>query len=895
MAILSIKILVQILQKNFISCIIIIILISPPSFSQDVTGNLEGRVTDTTGVALSMINVSLIGNSLQGSRGTATNDYGYFRFLSLPVGKYKLKISAVSFSQLNIEEVQVVLGKTTYVGEIVMKQQAISLPEISVSGERPIIDPVSTSYGGNINSSVFEDLPVDRNYVNIATLLPSVNISYYGDPANIGGATGFENKYFVDGVEVSDPLAGRDGTKLPYNFIREVEVKTGGYDVDSRSSLGGLINVVTFSGSNEFHGSVFGFYTSNQLAENQRFGTLDVTQGDFSDYDIGISLGGPIVLNKLWFYAAYNPRFNNRDVEVPSFGTYVDKTMTNSFAGKLSWKASENLNLIFTITGDPTRRDAVGRGINVPPSTLKNPDPFLQDIIEGGVNYSINGIYTIGTNIILQGLITRVDRHDTGEGSTEIGRTEIAYSDYVDEFWSGGVFSSWDSFRYSNFGRISANVILGDHLLNGGVEYKTNSVSNIYDYHLIERYDSSDYGESIGKGFGKVSNRIPSLYIQDSWKIFKSLNLTAGIRWDGHTIIGSNAEVAQTIQVPLQPRIGIVFLPDEEGINRIFGSFGRYSQEYALFQSVNFHSENGYDYWISFDHDPRLDNTGGDTLYNFQHIIRPEVEGLQAQYYDEFSLGYERLIDWNIKVGIQGVYRTLRQGIDRMWLEEEGRWQYGNPGRGIFSEWPQPQRDYTALILTIQRSNDKHFNFLASYILSRNYGNYEGLFDASKHSVFPNENSMFDDLSTSRINTTGLVPNDRTHVFKLSGSYRFSFGLITGISFIAQSGTPLSEYAQDGFGVRKYLLPRGSAGRTKTIWDLNARIIYGLNLFSKLKSQLILDLFHIASQREPVDIEQLKYLNFDENGDPISPNPYYGQAYRYQPSFSLRLGIEVGF
>ena len=864
-------------------------------YGQDITGNIEGLIRDSSGVSLSGVNILVQSENLQGTKGTATNEKGYFKILALPVGIYKVKIRMIGYRELIVDNVLIRLGKTTNLGDIKLKQETISLPEITVSGKKPVIDPISTSYGGNINAASFEQLPVDRDYTNIATLLPQANTSYYGDQANIGGATGFENKYFVDGVEVTDPLIGANATKLPYNIIQEIEVKTGGYDVDSRSSLGGLINVVTYSGSNEFHGSVFGFYTSNKLAENQKYGILDVNQGDFTNYDLGFGLGGPIILDKLWFYVAYNPTFNNRDVEVPSFGTYVDKIITNSFAGKLSWRALDNLNFILTITGDPTKQDAVGRSVGgVPPSALANPDPYLQNIVFGGINYSLNGTYAIGKNISLQGLITRVDRHDTGEGATERGRNEIFFIDDLNQVWSGGVSTSWDSFRHSNDGRISANFLLGDHTLNGGVEYKTNSVDNIYDYHNIERYDSVYYGESIGKGFGEVSNRIPSIFVQDSWRIISRLNLTAGIRWDGYSIIGSNGEVAQTIEVPLQPRIGVVFLLDENGTNRIFGSVGRFSQEFALFQSANYFSGNGYDYFILFDHDPRLDNTGGDTLNNFQHIIRPEVKDLQAQYYHEFSLGYERLIGWSVKAGIQGVYRTLREALDDAYLSDEDRWLIGNPGRVILSEWPKPQRDYTALILTIERSGDEHFNFLASYVLSRDYGNYEGLFDASYHSAFPNQNSTFNDLSTSWTNTTGLVPNDRTHVFKFSGSYRFTFGLITGISFIAQSGTPISELNYTGIGV-KYLSPRGSAGRTAAIWDLNARLMYDLHLFSTFQSKLILDLFHIASQRKEVDFDQWKYSGIDENGNPINPNPTYGQAFRYQPSFSLRLGIEVNF
>jgi hypothetical protein len=120
-----------------------------------------------------------------------------------------------------------------------------------------------------------------------------------------------------------------------------------------------------------------------------------------------------------------------------------------------------------------------------------------------------------------------------------------------------------------------------------------------------------------------------------------------------------------------------------------------------------------------------------------------------------------------------------------------------------------------------------------------------------------------------------VVPNDRLLVFKFSGSYSFSFGLTTGISFILQSGTPLSELAETYLGPRNsgmmFITPRGSSGRTPTIWDLGARFTYELPIVNLFHSRLILDLFHIASQLEPVDVDQLHYFSVDENGIPSEP------------------------
>ncbi len=239
--------------------------------------------------------------------------------------------------------------------------------------------------------------------------------------------------------------------------------------------------------------------------------------------------------------------------------------------------------------------------------------------------------------------------------------------------------------------------------------------------------------KELEKDLVEVYNRIPSVFIQDIWKLFPALTLNLGIRWDNQSIVGSDGKIAQWITTPIQPRIGFVFLPVADGSQRVFGSFGRYSQEFGLFQSVNYHSGNGYDKGIIYDHDPRLDNTGGIIDYDNPHVISPAIDGLMGQYYDEFNLGYEVLVGWNMRLGVQGLYRTLREAIDDAWLSSENRYQFGNPGRGILSEWPEPKRNYTALIISIERRLDEHFNFLVSYVLSRDYGNYEGLFDALGH------------------------------------------------------------------------------------------------------------------------------------------------------------------
>ncbi len=585
-----------------------VLLLSTISFAQDISGNLEGMISDSLGMPLPGVNITVQSNNLQGLKGAATNENGYFSIFYLPVGYYKVKISMVGFREIVIENVQVRLGRTTYLGNLKLSQEAINLPEVTVSGERNIIDPTSSTYGGNIQPKYFDQLPVDRDYKSIVTLLPQANSSFYGDEVNVGGSTGFENKYFVDGVEVTDPLYARDGMHLPYNFMQEVELKAGGYEAEYRSSLGGLVNVVTYSGTNDFHGSVFGFYTGNNFTGSSQLGLLDPTQGDFTIYDIGFSLRGPILQDKLWFNVAYNPTFENHDVEIPDFGTDVNKSIMHSFASKLTWSVSQQFQLIFTGTGDPTKIEGVGRWILVPPDSMTNPDPYYRNFTEGTYSFSFKGIYTFDPNLLLTASVARVDKHDTGEPATEDGNNP-SFTDYTTNTWSGGTGGWYDSYRYSTIASISGTYSFNSHNLSAGIEYKINGTDNRYYYDNIEKYDDTTYAEYVGEGFETVQQRIPSFYIQDNYQVFRSLRFNIGVRWDGHYVIDSNDELAQTIDVPLQPRLGLIYSPGEDGADKIFASYGRYAQELNLGTGLVY-SDQGYDSVFSYPQDPRISRDG---------------------------------------------------------------------------------------------------------------------------------------------------------------------------------------------------------------------------------------------------------------------------------------------
>jgi hypothetical protein len=569
----------------------------------------------------------------------------------------------------------------------------------------------------------------------------------------------------------------------------------------------------------------------------------------------------------------------------------VDQTIVHSLAAKLTWSATDRLILVLTATGDPSWQQSVGRGVGVPPSGLTTSDSYFMDIGEGGVNLSLHATYTLAQNFLLEGSLARVNHYATGDPSTQQGRVDPFFVDYQANVWSGGPSSSWDSFRFATMGKLMATLSAGAHTVRAGVEHKVNGTDNRYTNHTITMYDVTTYYEVVDKGYQTVHDNNPSVFVQDSWQISQTLSVYGGIRWDGQYIVGSTGEVAQKVTIPIEPRLGFVYMPGGGGDHKIFGSFGRFAQELALSHGMSLFSNQGSTIVFLYDHDPRISRSGADTVWNASYTISSEIAGLRGQYFDEFSLGYEHAVDRTIKIRLQGLYRTLREAIDDAWSYSKGAWQLGNPGKGELSEYPRPRRDYAALIVTVERSNDSHFNFLASYVLSRNYGNYGGLYDPEYPSFAPNTTLAFDNATNTRDLGIGLLPNDRTHVLKLSGSYRFDFGLSAGLFFTAQTGTPLNEYANNDT-TSILIVPRGTAGRTPAIWDLSARFVYDLPLGLLPDTRIILDIFHIASQRTEVHIQQNRgHLNASGQYDYFDPT--YGQAYRYQPPMSLRIGMEL--
>jgi outer membrane receptor protein involved in Fe transport len=364
------------------------------------TGSIEGTVTDQNGAPVPNVTITATSPALQGSQNTQSNGEGRYQILNLPPGKYTLTIGKhAGFGQLERADITVNLSKTTTVDLTLLPEGTTA--QVTITGsDVAAVDVTSTTSGTNVTSEQFGNFPTSRTVQGLYTIAPTVTGSGLRDASgrerdpSVAGSSGPENNYILDGVNTSDPAFGGSGANLPFEFVQEVEIKTGAYGAEHGRSTGGIFNVITKSGGNEFTGDVFGYFTTKGMVRNVKdtaVPQVGASPQAFSEIDAGFDIGGPIIKDKLWFFGAFNPQRRENFFLTQTFRQAVDNKITTPFyAGKLTWALNQNHRFTFSTFGDFTKQDGFLFRINarVPDNGFgADLNSFRGTIETGGHNY----------------------------------------------------------------------------------------------------------------------------------------------------------------------------------------------------------------------------------------------------------------------------------------------------------------------------------------------------------------------------------------------------------------------------------------------------------------------------------------------------------------------------
>ncbi len=343
--------------------------------------------------------------SLQGEQTVVSDGSGQYRIPQLPPGVYTIRVEAEGFRPYARGDIRLLIDRTIRFNVELLPEGGLS-EEMVVTATPPSIDVGSSSSGMSVDANMLKNLAVSRpgskgsasrSFESLAEMAPGAQEDAYG--VSINGGTSPENQFVVDGLSVNDPAVGTIGTPLSVEFVKEVNIITGGYMPEYGRSTGGVMNVVTKSGSNEFHGSVFGNvapgFLQTAAPEIQQAGSVISAKGTpWNQGDFGIELGGPIVKDKLWFYAGMAPSFTRiqvaRQLNAYDLCTEVDEANGCTAVGKARIDPKTKFAQTTPIEGTRVNRFADDRTVQYigKLTYLFNPDHNLSLTVYGTPNWS---------------------------------------------------------------------------------------------------------------------------------------------------------------------------------------------------------------------------------------------------------------------------------------------------------------------------------------------------------------------------------------------------------------------------------------------------------------------------------------------------------------------------
>jgi hypothetical protein len=393
-----------------------------PALAQETTGTITGVIADAQGLGVPGVSVTITGP--QGTTTAVSEPTGRFTVPFLVPGTYTVRTELSGFKPVERRDVVVRLGQTV---QLDLRMDVGGLAEtVEVSGASPVIDRTTTTIGTNIDSELLSRVPVGRRFSDTLYVAPGVSTGGSVGEANpsISGGSGLDNQYVVDGVNITNQgygalgsysvVFGSLGNGTPFDFMQEVQVKTGGYEAEFGQATGGVVNVVTKGGTNELRGTAFGYIRSDAVESDftqvdTPNGTVNTTATELSD--VGIEAGGPIVPNRLFFFGAIDPQWERRTVIAPedfplrSLGEVDRDRRIVSYAAKGTWHMSGNHRINASFFGDPAHGEL---GPQRPEALLRTSTSGFSELEKyGGHNQTVRYDAVLGPRFLFEASFAR--------------------------------------------------------------------------------------------------------------------------------------------------------------------------------------------------------------------------------------------------------------------------------------------------------------------------------------------------------------------------------------------------------------------------------------------------------------------------------------------------------
>lgn len=621
------------LARTFAASLFVLFLLCGTMLAQEVTGSISGMVTDPSGAAVPNAKVEVTAAILAQPIVVTTDGAGNFTVPQLKPGAYSVSATAAGFASVRKNEVPVILGRATRI-EFKLEVGQVS-ESVVVAADAVMVDTTSSASAVAVDRSFFDILPKGRSFYDLAAIAPGARPESKSGGVQVDGASGSENTFYVDGMEVTNIQTGilSDKNRIPVEMIQQTQIKNGVMEAQYGGAMGGVISAVVRSGSNEFHGNVGMYFNNDNMAgrprDSLRLNPNDETKGeyfrnqadDYSTYNPVINVGGPIVKNKLFFFSGYAPVFTttNRDVTFnvdKKTRSYTQKSRQQYLTNKLDYMPLSKLRLAGSWTWNPGWVDGnlPGRGGTDDP----NNDWANQGNYDAGQIFAYSADYTPTAKMVVS---FRGGYHFTNHNTNYAipSTTSIYYSGasrdpripaelqgpagYI-SFAPGATF--YDAYKRKNYNADVSYLAnwFGQHNLKAG--WQMNQLGNqvnsqtwangYYRYFWFNTWtcitsqcsgrQTGSYGYARFRTInttGDVSSNNQAIFFQDTWRVNRHLTLNLGVRTEREYLpsFASDSNIpSKAITFPwsdkFSPRIGAAWDPKGDGKQRIYASWGRF-------------------------------------------------------------------------------------------------------------------------------------------------------------------------------------------------------------------------------------------------------------------------------------------------------------------------------
>lgn len=979
----------------------LVVVVTGTASAQETTGKIAGKIVDSQGLAVPGATVTVTGP--QGAKSAVTDGQGEFVVSFLVPASYSVKSELQGFKTAETKDVAVSLGKTTSVD---LQMSVGSLSEVvEVTGAAAVVDTRSTTIGSVVSSQELRQIPVGRTFSATLYLTPGVSSSGTLGTANpsIGGASGLENQYVIDGANVTNTgygglgsysiTHGSLGNATPFDFIQEVQVKTGGYEAEYGQATGGVVNVVTKSGSNQLRGSVFGYTQPPQLeAAWKQYqaanGSVNVQQTMVSDG--GAEAGGALVQNKLFWFGAIDPSRQVRTLAAPpgfplaSRGNVDRVRTTMSYAAKATWQVTNARSINASFFGDPSHGP---EGPQRTSALLATTDSSYSTLDYGGHQQAIRYSGAERNNWLIEGSFAR-SRNSISELPKD-NTWRVTNQTVTPTVITGGI-GSYEAGNVSLSKQWSAKSthLVGSHAIKYGFQYDDVTYSQL-NQRTGPTFKAPD-GRQTATGasitvlsdvnFGKIyrvtranfntSRTIPQTYVnvfgQDEWRLGRA-TINAGVRYEQETLSGTIIKDWQ-LKNNWAPRLGMAYDVNGDGRTKVYGSYGVFFARIPMDLAARaLSADDGFSRGDYFDANltqpvpqgvATITPAGAVTTNHFvlagvgADTIDPKTK---LTYTNEIVAGVEREIGSGTTFTARYIFRNMPRVLEDVANCPMAAYDLGptsvpcgnveyiltNPSsdtpinadvvridpRFASVKFDNPVHRYNALELVLRRRAG-NWTTLTSYRYSRLRGNFEGFYRDDNGQSDPGISSLYDfptgdptykSIGVNQLgyggdivnlgDKNGILPLDRPHQVKVSGSYMVTPAFNMGLNLNLSSGKPLTpmaanpNYASNGEIPEA---PRGSGIKTidgfmkRTPFEsqVDLQASYSLRMNSSRKLSLVADIFNLFNQRRVRIYSQNTQLG-SGTPDPDLGKPVNtllgGNPAQFQAPIAVRLGARFEF